>query len=105
MGALFLSKPRTFSKEAQNMLLRGQNQTLFEVNVLRYEYPGAKNDSWNMNLLRISVFVRDADENEGKCITYVAAGELKELKGWLEKLLRKERGMSYFECYSGVFRF
>jgi hypothetical protein len=88
-----------------SMIIRGSNNTSFELKILRYEHPGTKNDNWLMNLLRVSIYIHTADGNEGTCQTYLSTSEIKWLKEWLEMISRKTPDKSPFECYSGAFRF
>lgn len=87
------------------MIIRGSNNTSFELKILRYEHPGTKNDNWLMNLLRVSIYIHTADGDEGMCQTYLSTSEIKWLKEWLEMILRKTPGKPSFECYYGTFRF
>lgn len=87
------------------MILRGPNGAFFELKALQYEYPKASSDNWYMNLLRVAVYARTVEGNEGKCETYLLTSEIKWLKEWLESIWQKMPDKMNFECYSGVFRF
>jgi len=87
------------------MLLKAPDNSTFEMKLLAYAYPGAKDDRWYPNMLSVHLSISYADGTIAKATTYLLTSEVNRLIAWFDALLHRREAAAELHFYHGELRF